>query len=531
MKHRSSDLERRLLVLAPIGKDGALIQSALGRNVMNCECYLCATFDVLVRELSRGAVALLISEEALADADDRLAAHIARQPPWSDLPVLVLTGQGADSVNVTRAVQTLGNVTLLERPIRVAALVSAVRSAIRARLRQYETRIHLQDRDTENRRKDEFIATLAHELRNPLAPIRNAVHLLRHSNVEPQIRDMLERQVGHIVRLVDDLLEVSRITHGKIELRKERVDVTRIIDAALETTKPLIEAAKLQLEVRQAGAPAFIDADVTRLSQVFSNLLNNAAKYTDAGGRVSLAVRCDAESVYVAITDTGVGIASQTLPHVFDMFMQAEAVGGRTRSGLGIGLTLARKLVEMHGGRLTAHSEGVGKGSTFVVHLPLSARTEQDVTTGTHPTSEVATGSVTQRVLVVDDNRDAADSLGTLLQLQGAEVRVVYDGHAALGVLREFRPTVIFLDLGMPGLDGFEVARRIRQREDFRGIALVAVTGWGQEQDRRRTRAAGFDRHLVKPIDPGNMHSVLASLARRSASGIERDSARHSPHS
>jgi CheY-like chemotaxis protein len=233
----------------------------------------------------------------------------------------------------------------------------------------------------------------------------------------------------------------------------------------------------------------------------------------------------------VAITDTGVGIASQTLPHVFDMFMQAEAVGGRTRSGLGIGLTLARKLVEMHGGRLTAHSEGVGKGSTFVVHLPLSARTEQDVTTGTHPTSEVATGSVTQRVLVVDDNRDAADSLGTLLQLQGAEVRVVYDGHAALGVLREFRPTVIFLDLGMPGLDGFEVARRIRQREDFRGIALVAVTGWGQEQDRRRTRAAGFDRHLVKPIDPGNMHSVLASLARRSASGIERDSARHSPHS
>ena len=525
MRHRPSDLERRLLVLAPIGKDGALIQSAIGSDVIDCTCRVCPNLDVLVQELSRGAVALLISEEALADADDRLAAHIARQPPWSDLPVLLLTGQGADSVIAARAVQTLGNVTLLERPIRVAALVSAVRSAVRARLRQYETRIHLQDRDSENRRKDEFIATLAHELRNPLAPIRNAVHLLRHSNVEPRIRDMLERQVGHIVRLVDDLLEVSRITHGKIELRKERVDVVRIIDAALETTRPLIEAAKLQLDVRQAEAPAFIDADVTRLSQVFSNLLNNAAKYTDAGGRVSLEVRRDAGSVHVTVTDTGVGIASQALPHVFDMFVQADAVGGRARSGLGIGLTLARKLVEMHGGRLTAHSEGVGKGSTFVVHLPLSARNEQDVTHA-NPPAEPPPTIVAQRVLVVDDNRDAADSLGALLQLLGAKVRVVYDGHAALAVLREFRPSVIFLDLGMPGLDGFEVARRIRQREDFRGVALVAVTGWGQEQDRRRTRAAGFDRHLVKPIDPGNMHSVLASLAGRSTNGVDRDARR-----
>ena len=521
MKQRPSELERRLLILAPVGKDGALIESVICSDIADCPCRVCPDFEVLANELARGAVAVLISEEALADADDRLAAFIARQPSWSDLPVLLLTGQGADSATVTRAVQTLGNVTLLERPIRVSALVSAVRSAIRARLRQYETRIHLQERDSESRRKDEFIATLAHELRNPLAPIRNAVHLLRHANVEPHIRQMLERQVGHIVRLVDDLLEVSRITHGKIELRKERVDIAQILDAALEATRPLIDAAKLQLDVTRAGLPALVYADVTRLSQVFSNLLNNAAKYTDAGGRVALDVKRDDRSVLVTVTDTGVGIASQTLPHVFDMFVQADAIGGRSRSGLGIGLTLARKLVEMHGGQLSAHSEGVGKGSMFVVRLPLAVGNESRATRN-EVAAEATSASVEQRVLVVDDNRDAADSLGALLQLLGAEVRVVYDGHAALAVLHDFRPGVIFLDLGMPGLDGFEVARRIRQRTDLRDVALVAVTGWGQEQDRRRTHAAGFDQHLVKPIDPKNMHAVLASLAAR-GNAVARD--------
>jgi signal transduction histidine kinase/CheY-like chemotaxis protein len=445
-------------------------------------------------------------------ADDRLAAFIANQPPWSDLPVLLLTGQGADSITVARALQSLGNVTLLERPVRVSALVSAVRSAIRARMRQYETRGYLIERDQESRRKDEFIATLAHELRNPLAPIRNAVYLLRHSKVDPQIRDMLERQVGHIVRLVDDLLEVSRITHGKIELRKERADVGRIVDAAIETTRPLIESAELHLEVVTADTPAVVHADITRLSQVFSNLLNNASKYTDPGGHVTVTIDREGGCAVVTVADTGVGIAADTLPHVFDMFMQVDA-GGRSRSGLGIGLTLARKLVEMHGGRLTAHSGGVGRGSTFIVRLPLAADERANAAPDV-PHAETPGVPAERRVLVVDDNRDAADSLGALLEMLGARVRVVYDGHAALAALREFEPAVIFLDLGMPGLDGFEVARRIRQRKELRNVALVAVTGWGQEQDRRRTRAAGFDRHLVKPIDPRKMDAVLASVAR-----------------
>ncbi|HSC99697.1 MAG TPA: HAMP domain-containing sensor histidine kinase, partial [Casimicrobiaceae bacterium] len=285
MPGRGNDLEHRLLVLAPIGKDALLIESAM-RGATKCPVCPCADFEVLLHELERGAVAVLISEEALAVADDRLAAFVANQPPWSDLPVLLLTGQGADSVTVARAMQSLGNVTLLERPVRVSALVSAVRSAIRARMRQYETRGYLIERDQESRRKDEFIATLAHELRNPLAPIRNAVYLLRDSKVDPPIREMLERQVGHIVRLVDDLLEVSRITHGKIELRRERADVRRAVDAAIETTRPLIECAKLHLEIEATDTPAPVNGDITRLSQVFSNLLNNAAKYTDPDGRV-----------------------------------------------------------------------------------------------------------------------------------------------------------------------------------------------------------------------------------------------------
>jgi len=227
--------------------------------------------------------------------------------------------------------------------------------------------------------------------------------------------------------------------------------------------------------------------------------------------RVTVTIAHEGPFAVVTVADTGVGIAPEMLPHVFDMFMQADA-GGRSRSGLGIGLTLARKLVEMHGGRLTAHSAGVGRGSTFVVHLPLAVE-ERAKSTGAVPHVEPPRAQPERRVLVVDDNRDAADSLGALLEMLGARVRVVYDGHAALAALREFEPAVIFLDLGMPGLDGFEVARRIRQRDELRNIALVAVTGWGQDQDRRRTRAAGFDRHLVKPIDPGKMDAVLASVA------------------
>ena len=503
--------ERRLLILAPIGKDAALMEAALRRD--GVACAVCRDLDALIAGLERGAAALVLAEEAL-DADDvRLAGAVARQPPWSDLPVLLLTRQGANSAAVAGALESLGNVTLLERPVRAAALASAVRSALRARERQYQTRAHLEEREEADRRKDEFLAMLAHELRNPLAPIRNSVHLMRLATGrgDAPMWEMLDRQVSQMVRLVDDLLEVSRFTRGKIELRRRPVELAPVIATAVETSNPLIESARHQLEVNLPGDPMVVDADPTRLAQVFSNLLNNAARYTDSGGRISVTARREGDSAVVSVADNGIGIAAEALGGVFDLFMQADARSARGETGLGIGLTLARNLVNMHGGTIAAASRGPGLGSTFTVRLPLVAADAPGIDT---PARAAALPGAAPRVLVVDDNRDAADTLGALLGLLGAEVKVVNDGQAALEAFPAFRPAVMFLDLGMPGLDGYEVARRIRKLPDADDTALIALTGWGQEKDRQMTRDAGFSHHLVKPVDLAAMQAVLAAVSR-----------------
>lgn len=506
-------LERRLLVLAPIGKDAALIETML-RSV-HVECRTCADIDELLRELERGAGAVLVAEEALSDNDHRLPATVARQPAWSDLPILLLTRPGADSSFVERATSTLGNLTLLERPVRVVALASAIRSALRARARQYQTRAYLLERELADRRKDEFLATLAHELRNPLAPIRNWVNVLRLSGSGEhgqEVWDMMDRQVTHMVRLVDDLMELSRITRGKIDLRLELIELVSVVAAAVEASRPLIESAGHKLTVSVPEEPLVVRADAVRLAQVFSNLLNNAVKYTESGGRITLVVRREGESAMVSVTDNGIGISPEALPRVFDMFVQVDGRERRPQTGLGIGLTLVRSLVEMHGGRVEAHSEGIGQGSQFVVRLPLFAGVpvSEDVRRAGVPTFRGLT-----RVLVVDDNRDAADSLAALLTTIGADARVAYDGKSALDLLDPFQPAGIFLDLGMPGMDGYELARRIRSRPDARDTVLVALTGWGQERDRRRTEAAGFNYHLAKPADLDTLQRVLASLTRK----------------
>ncbi|HZM33904.1 MAG TPA: ATP-binding protein [Burkholderiales bacterium] len=507
-----ASLERRLLILAPLGRDAALMRAALRSDGIACE--ICQDLDALTAELTRGAAALILAEEALAPRDERLASVVAAQPPWSDLPILLLTRQGADSAAVARSLQTLGNVTLLERPVRPSALASAVRSALRARERQYQTRAHLEEREQADRRKDEFLAMLAHELRNPLAPIRNAVHLMRLAGArgaDGQIWEMLERQVGHIVRLVDDLLEVSRFTRGKIALRRVPVGLDAVIASAVETSQPLIASARHRLRVNLPAEPLVVDADATRLAQVFSNLLNNAANYTDAGGSIELAARREGGTAVVSVADDGIGIEARALPGVFDLFKQGSERGGRGQAGLGIGLTLARSLVELHGGSIAAASEGPGRGSVFTVRLPLSAALADAPAPADAPASR---GGAAPRVLVVDDNRDAADTLGALLRMLGAEVKVVNDGQAAIEVYAAFRPAVMFLDLGMPGLDGYEVARRIRDDAEAAGTALIALTGWGQEKDRQKSKAAGFRHHLVKPIDLTAMQAVLAAVAR-----------------
>jgi signal transduction histidine kinase/ActR/RegA family two-component response regulator len=502
-------MEHRALILAPLGKDATLIEAVL--READISCLVCSSLDHLARELERGVAAVLIAEEALATPDGRLEGFIARQAPWSDLPVLLITQPGADSPIAKWALEVLGNVTLLERPMRVAALASTVRSALRSRRRQYETRAHLEEREQADRRKDEFLATLAHELRNPLAPIRNAVSLLRISDAggagAGNVWEIMDRQVSHMVRLVDDLMEVSRITRGNIELRRDAVDLAAVIAAAVETSQPLVESRKHQLTVTLAEGPLVVDGDAMRLAQVFSNLLNNAVKYTDPGGRIDVkALRGDGHAT-VTVADTGIGISAAALPRVFDMFVQGDPRDDRQRSGLGIGLTLVRSLVEMHGGTVAARSAGEGKGTEFIVRLPLANRNAAH-----RDAAAVARVNGLPRVLVVDDNQDSADSLGALLQLLGADVRVTLSGQAALGMLDEFHPAAIFLDLGMPGMNGYETASRIRARPEGPAAKLIALTGWGQEEDRRRTHAAGFNYHLVKPADIGALQTVLASL-------------------
>jgi signal transduction histidine kinase/ActR/RegA family two-component response regulator len=473
-------------------------------------CTRCTDLVNLAQELERGAAAILMTEEALVAGTSAFAAVIADQPPWSDLPVLLLTAQGADSPAVAQALETLGNVTLLERPVRVVALASAVRSALRARERQYRTRSHLEEREVADRRKDEFLAALAHELRNPLAPIRNSVRLLSLSGATPDVVAIMARQVNHLVRLVDDLMEVSRLTRGKIAVRKNVVDLATVIDAALEISRPLIEAAGHELKVELPPERVAVEADATRLTQVFSNLLNNAANYTDPGGRISIVAARTGEEVAVTVSDTGIGMSPEVLSTVFDMFAQGSSRNGPAKQGLGIGLTLARTLAELHGGSLTARSDGPGKGSEFTVRMPVSHR-EPSAPPASVDTMPAVSKS--QRILVVDDNRDAANSLGALLELLGADVRVVHDGEAALDAFGAFRPRVTLLDIGMPGMDGYEVARRIRARPDSEGTALIALTGWGQEKDRRRTAEAGFDCHLTKPVDINTVAAALASVA------------------
>jgi PAS domain S-box-containing protein len=363
-----------------------------------------------------------------------------------------------------------------------------------------------------DRRKDEFLAALAHELRNPLAPVRNALHLLQQAGNDgtavEQARGVMERQVAQLARLVDDLLDVSRIARGKLELRRQRVELAVVVGNAVEASRPLIDQMGHELTVTLPPEPVYLDIDPVRVTQVLSNLLNNAAKYTDRGGRIGLSAERQGSDAVVAVRDTGVGIPADKLPHVFEMFTQVEGSSARAQGGLGLGLTLVKRLTEMHGGSVEARSGGPGRGSEFVVRLPVALGPGAD---RPPPGGETA-AALPRRVLVVDDNRDGADSLAMILRLLGNEVRVAYDGAEAVRAAEAFRPDVILLDIGLPKLNGHETARRIR-REPWGGrVVLIAVTGWGHEEDRRRSQEAGFDFHLVKPVDPYALMKLLAGL-------------------
>ena len=371
-------------------------------------------------------------------------------------------------------------------------------------------------------RKDEFLATLAHELRNPLAPVRNAVHLLKKKgHATPDVNwasDLIERQVQAMSRLIDDLMDVSRINQGKIELRRERLNLAAVLADAVETTRPLIDEASHTLDLVVPEQPFEVDADRARLAQAFTNLLNNATKYMDPGGRIGITVRQDGSSIEVVVRDTGIGIAADRLNGVFEMFSQVETALSRSRGGLGVGLSLTRKLIEMHGGTVTARSSGLGQGSEFVVRLPLAGALPEHPPAHSPSMADAAAtggggGSSNLRILVADDNKDAAETLAALLEVFGHNVCQVHDGEAAVAAVQEFDPQLVLLDIGMPKLNGYESCRQIRALPRGDARTLVAITGWGQPEDRRKSTEAGFDQHLVKPVDPEALADLVSKLA------------------
>jgi len=504
-------LERRVLVLAPTVRDAVNTSRVLGRaGIATAEC---VDVESLCTELAVGAGAVIVTEETLAPARmTRLAGFLGKQPKWSDLPFIAVTRGGPDSVAAVQAMETLGNVIVLERPVRMSTLVTAARTALRERERQYELRRLLAELRESDRRKDVFLAMLAHELRNPLAPIRNASEIFRRAeggNATLRLAgEIVDRQVTQLARLVDDLLDVSRITQGKVQLKRQRFSLQGLMSQAIETAMPMVEAKRQELSIRLPHEPIHLDADPARLAQVVGNLLNNAAKYTGDGGRVCVAARRWRHAVIVRVRDNGVGIAPAMLANVFDLFMQVDTSLDRSQGGLGIGLTLVRAIVELHGGGIRARSAGLGHGSRFVFWLPALPR---DVAApaprrnGASPTERAA-----RRLLLVDDNVDAVESLAVLLRADGHDVRIAHDGASALALIESFRPHLVVLDIGLPGMNGYEVAQRIRARPELGAPMLVALTGYGQQEDRKRARAAGFDHHFIKPADVSALQRLLA---------------------
>ncbi|MEO7134692.1 MAG: ATP-binding protein, partial [Vicinamibacterales bacterium] len=389
------------------------------------------------------------------------------------------------------------------------ALAEDTAERTRAAVERARTEAALRDSD---RRKDEFLAMLAHELRNPLAPIRNAAEILKavggSSAPELQARAVIERQIQHMSRLVDDLLDVSRITQGKVALRRAIVDLVQVVSNAVEATRPLIDARRQQLSVSTCRQPLPVNADVTRLEQVLVNLLHNASKFTPDGGQIWVEARDRAGQAVLTVRDDGVGLAQDLLPHVFDLFRQADRSLDRNRGGLGIGLTIVRSLVDLHEGTVRASSAGPGLGATFEIELPLASRPAATATPGAAPQLAASADQPMLRVLIVEDNDDAAEMLSALLRLNGYDTRTAANAGAALDLAGTFVPQVVLCDIGLPGVDGYELAARLRQLDGGR-CRLVALTGYGQVEDRRRAQEAGFDHHLTKPVEPSALFALI----------------------
>ena len=505
----------KAVVASPNDADGALAARFLdAQGIATFQCRSLAELGPLVAT-DIGCVVLV--EEALVDGEVQAFHDALRaQPAWSDLPVLLIAARESSlSILVEGVFPRYGNVTLLQRPLHPVTLVSAVNFAMRSRQRQLEVRDLLAQRDDAVRRRDEFLAMLAHELRNPMAPIRNAAYLLGTLGYEDPLfvkcRTMIEKQARHVARLVDDLLDVSRLELGKVELRMQPLDLNEVVAAAVEACAATTSVHQHAVNVRPSAGPLTVRADPVRVEQVVGNLILNAAKFTPNGGTIDVCVEAEGAEAVIRVEDNGVGIRADMLESIFDLFMQGAPTKARTEGGLGIGLTLVKHLMQLHRGSIRAFSDGDGRGARFEARLPLDASIAEPPPIA----PRMGPPRHARRVLIVEDGTDARDSLGMLLESWSHEVLYAASGPEGVRCAREQHPDVAVIDIGLPGFDGYRVATEIRNdgSEWGRRVRLIALTGYGQPADRRRAHDSGFDVHVLKPVDPARLQEIIMAHA------------------
>jgi signal transduction histidine kinase/CheY-like chemotaxis protein len=510
--------DKRILVFLPDGQDAAPVAAAL--DEAGFLCHTCADVDAFCQELEAGAGTAVLAEETLSQAvTQRLVAALGQQPPWSDFPLVIFFSSGTDTAGTSRRMlgilEPLGNVTILDRPLRVMSLISAVQAALRARSRQYELRELLLRLEEAVQYRDRFLTLLAHELRNPLAAVRNAAQILNQmgllqGSLAMEQGAIIDRQTRQLSRLIDDILDVYRVTAGQFHLQRRPVDLAAAARHCREAIAPAAKAQRHQLGFSVGAEPIIVEGDPARVEQVLTHLLRNAIAYTPPGGRLALAVTTEGHEAVVRVRDTGAGIAAERLPLLFQPVAPTDQLLDRPQGGLGIGLALVRGLVEAHGGKVSAFSAGPGQGSEFVVRLPLLPTPSVRVTVP----DEAKTPAVpSRRILIIEDNPDGRETLCLLLQLGGHQVEVAVDGTQGVKKALTLRPEVALVDIGLPGLDGYQVARQVRAALGEQ-ILLIAMTGYAEPHDRRRALEAGFHAHLVKPVDPEALQALLVNGKR-----------------
>jgi signal transduction histidine kinase/CheY-like chemotaxis protein len=527
----SADRTDRILIVAPIGRDAELMCAQLRAAGMEC-----AAFDhvsTLCGELPEGAGAVIVTEEALThEASAELMRTLSNQPPWSETPLIILTGElslEAKAHSFDRITRRT-NVTLIDRPVRIKSLVSAAQSALRSRQRQYEVRDLMQQLEERVHERDRFLAVLGHELRNPLGAILLASQMIDpDGKLDADKAELIERQSRHLTRLVNDLLDLSRVAAGKIVLKRQTLDLVETVAQSMRTVMPAAQRQRVELAIHTPGGRVVVDADPVRVDQIVTNILTNAVKYTPEGGHVTLDIGeeenagQDGGHALIRVTDDGVGIAAERIGGIFELFAQAENAIGRAQGGMGIGLALVRNLVELHEGAVSAKSEGIGKGSEFVVRLPLATAEQRSAAAAalaaTSAEPPAAAMPVQRRIAVVEDNKDVRDLLRLKLNRLGHTVVDAADGVEGLRIVLAERPDLALVDLGLPGIDGYQLAREVREKLGG-DVVLVAVSGFGQPEDKRRALEAGFDEHLTKPADVRDIESLLQRLAPRNSQAI-----------